>query len=112
MPRSSRGGAMEVTIMAKFTVETLDDFTDGILDDTIVDALDMYRERLEDGGDPDDIMYDAVADAIDAKFIYWQDMASAVIEYGKISDAFQMVYEDLFADVMNGVTERADENAD
>lgn len=103
---------MEVTIMAKFTVETLDDFTDGILDDTIVDALDMYRERLEDGGDPDDIMYDAVADAIDAKFIYWQDMASAVIEYGKISDAFQMVYEDLFADVMNGVTERADENAD
>lgn len=112
MPRSSRGGAMEVTIMAKFTVETMDDFTDGILDDTIVDALDMYRERLEDGGDPDDIMYDAVADAIDAKFIYWQDMASAVIEYGKISDAFQMVYEDLFADVMNGVTERADENAD
>lgn len=98
--------------MAKFTVETQDDFVDGILDDTIVAALDMYHERLEDGGDPDDIMYDAVADAIDDKFIYWYDMASAVIEYGKIDEAFQMVYEDLFADVMNGVTERAGSDAE
>ena len=102
---------MEV-MMAKFTVETQDDFVDGILDDTIVEALDMYHERLEDGGDPDDIMYDAVADAIDTKFIYWYDMASAVIEYGKIDDAFQMVYEDLFADVMNGLTERVGSDAE
>lgn len=89
--------------MAKFTVETQADFTDGILDDTIVEALDLYHERLEDGGDPDDI---------NDKFIYWYDMASAVIEYGKVEDAFQMVYEDLFSDVVDGVRERADENAD
>ena len=92
--------------MAEHKIYTGYDFIDGGMDNAIEEAVDLYGEYLNEYDNADDALYDAVVGAIEDKFMFYDDQLSAVMHYGKTTEAFQLVFDELTSDIMDGVHER------
>ena len=80
-------------------IPVLHEFEKEILEPLVSYARDLVEERSGEGVDARDLVDRAVADAIDTRLIYTADQLACVQEYGHTREAFDGVYEELFADV-------------
>lgn len=99
--------------MAQYTICDSYDFTDGLLEKSINEAVRLYdRSIVENGADPDSAIVDAVSTSIEDTFMGYVDMLSAVLTYDRAPEAFALVYDDLFAEIEENVRERVGGNTD